>query len=168
MATPSIAIVMGSDSDWTTMEKCAAQLDAFGLGYSVQVISAHRTPEAAHEFAANARQRGVKVIIAAAGMSAALAGVMASLTTLPVIGVPMAGGAMDGLDALLSTAMMPPGVPVASVGLGAAKNAAILAAQILAISDVALADTLVAFKKQMAAEVEAKNAALQAKVKSHA
>ncbi|MDD4890780.1 MAG: 5-(carboxyamino)imidazole ribonucleotide mutase [Phycisphaerae bacterium] len=163
MTTP-VAIVIGSDSDWAAMEKCAAQLDQFGVGYSVQVISAHRTPQAAHDFAASARERGVRVIIAAAGMSAALAGVLASLTTLPVIGVPMPGGAMDGVDALLSTAMMPPGVPVATVGLGAARNAAILAVQILAVSDKALADKLAALKLEMAEEVKAKSKALQAKL----
>lgn len=163
MATP-VAIVIGSDSDWATMAECAARLDTFGVGYSVQVISAHRTPQAAHDFATAARERGVRVIIAAAGMSAALAGVIASLTTLPVIGVPMPGGAMDGMDALLSTAMMPPGVPVATVGLGAARNAAILAAQILAVSDKALANKLAALKLEMAEEVKAKSKALQAKL----
>jgi 5-(carboxyamino)imidazole ribonucleotide mutase len=159
-----VAIVMGSDSDWAMMSKCAEQFDKFGVGYSVNVISAHRTPAAAHDFAASARERGVKVIVAAAGMSAALAGVLASLTTLPVIGVPLAGGAMDGLDALLSTTMMPPGVPVAAVGIGGARNAAILAVQILAIADAGLADKLAAFKKELASEVEAKDKALQAKL----
>lgn len=162
MAT--VDIVMGSDSDWAVMSKCAAQLEQFGISYSVQVISAHRTPAAAHDFAVGARQRGAKVIIAAAGMSAALPGVMASLTTLPVIGVPLVGGAMDGLDALLSVTMMPPGVPVGSVGIGAARNAAILAAQIIGVADNSVAEKLDAFKKQMADEVAAKNSALQAKM----
>jgi phosphoribosylaminoimidazole carboxylase PurE protein len=163
--TAPIAIVLGSDSDWATMEKCAAQLDAFGLSYSVAVISAHRTPRSAESFADSARSEGVKVIIAAAGMSAALAGVIASRTTLPVIGVPMSGGALDGLDALMSTVQMPPGVPVACVGIGAARNAAILAAQIIAVADSALAAKLAEFKKQQAGEVEAKSKALNAKIK---
>ena len=163
--TAPIAIVLGSDSDWATMEKCAAQLDQFGLAYSVAVISAHRTPQSAESFADSARDQGVKVIIAAAGMSAALAGVLASRTTLPVIGVPMTGGALDGLDALMSTVQMPPGVPVACVGIDGARNAAILAAQILAVADGALAGKLAEFKKQLAGEVETRNKALNAKLK---
>ena len=159
-----IAIVMGSDSDWATMEKAAAQLDSLGVAYSVQVISAHRTPRLAHEFAASARERGVKVIVAAAGMSAALAGVLASLTTLPVVGVPISGGPLSGLDALLSTVQMPPGVPVASVGLDGARNAAILAVEILAVSDAALADKLAAMKASMADEVANKSKSLRAKI----
>jgi 5-(carboxyamino)imidazole ribonucleotide mutase len=162
----SIGVVMGSDSDFETMRRCLRQLDEFEIGYEVRVISAHRTPDAAHEYAATAVDRGLKAIIAAAGMSAALAGVMASKTTLPVIGVPMAGGPLNGVDAALSTLQMPPGVPVGSMALGAAgaTNAAIYAAQILALSDADLANKLVAFKADQAEKVAKKDKDLQAKL----
>lgn len=161
--SPQVAVVMGSDSDLKVMESCIEQLREFGLAVAVRIISAHRTPRIAAEFAETAEARGIKVIIAAAGMAAHLAGAMAAWTVLPVIGVPLAAeGGIGGLDALLSTVQMPPGVPVATVGIGkpGAKNAAILAAQILARSDPALRDKLVEFKKKQAQAVEQKDAAL--------
>ena len=165
MATgkPLVGVVMGSDSDLETMKKCLDQLDALGVACEVRVISAHRTPDVAHEYAATAASRGLKVIIAAAGMSAALGGVLASKTILPVIGVPMASGALGGVDAVLSTMQMPPGVPVAAMSIGApgATNAAIFAAQILAIGDADLAKRLERFKKDQAVTVMEKDAAIQ-------
>ena len=163
-----VGVVMGSDSDLEAMQRCMDQLDAFGIAYEVRIISAHRTPAAAHEYAATSVERGLKVIIAAAGMSAALAGVLAANTTLPVIGVPMPSGPLVGVDAALSTMQMPPGVPVACMSIGAAgaMNAAIYAAQILAVSDAALAGRLVRFKSDQAAKVAAKDADLQAKLGS--
>jgi phosphoribosylaminoimidazole carboxylase PurE protein len=154
---------MGSDSDLTTMRKCMEQLDQFGIAYEVRIISAHRTPDVAHEYSATAVQRGLKLIVAAAGMSAALAGVMASKTTLPVIGVPMDSGPLSGVDAALSTLQMPPGVPVAAMAVGSAGavNAGVLAAQILALSDAALAAKLVDFKARQARGVMDKDAALR-------
>ena len=154
---------MGSDSDLETMKRCLKQLDEFGIAREVRIISAHRTPEAAHEYAATAIQRGLKVIIAAAGMSAALGGVLAASTTLPVIGVPMASGPLAGVDAALSTMQMPPGVPVAcmSIGGAGATNAAIYAAQILAVSDKKLAGKLSRFKKSQARKVAKKDAELR-------
>ena len=162
----TVGVVMGSDSDFDAMQRCLKQLDALGIGYEVRIISAHRTPETAHEYAATAIERGLKVIIAAAGMSAALGGVLAANTTLPVIGVPMASGPLEGVDAALSTMQMPPGVPVAcmSIGKAGATNAAIYAAQILAIADEAMAARLVQFKADQAAKVAAKDAELQAKL----
>ena len=115
---PVVAVVMGSDSDLEAMRRCMAQLDALAVPYEARIISAHRTPDAAHEYAATAARRGLKVIIAGAGMSAALSGVLAARTTLPVIGVPMASGALGGLDAALSTMQMPPGVPVGCMSIG--------------------------------------------------
>jgi len=165
MATgkPLVGVVMGSDSDLETMKKCLDQLDALGVACELRVISAHRTPDVAHEYAATAASRGLKVIIAAAGMSAALGGVLASKTILPVIGVPMASGALAGVDAVLSTMQMPPGVPVAAMSIGApgAANAAIFAAQILAIGDADLAKRLERFKKDQAITVMEKDAAIQ-------
>jgi len=165
MATgkPLVGVVLGSDSDLETMKKCLDQLDALGVACEVRVISAHRTPDVAHEYAATAASRGLKVIIAAAGMSAALGGVLASKTILPVIGVPMASGALAGVDAALSTMQMPPGVPVAAMSIGApgATNAAIFAAQILAIGDADLAKRLERFKKDQAITVMEKDAAIQ-------
>ena len=160
---PVVGVVMGSDSDRETMKKCLDQLDALGVACELRVISAHRTPDVAHEYAATAASRGLKVIIAAAGMSAALGGVLASKTILPVIGVPMASGALAGVDAVLSTMQMPPGVPVAAMSIGApgAANAAIFAAQILAIGDADLAKRLERFKKDQAITVMEKDAAIQ-------
>jgi len=162
----SVGVVMGSDSDLETMQRCLKQLDEFGIGYEVRIISAHRTPDVAHEYSATAADRGVKVIIAAAGMSAALAGVMASKTTLPVIGVPMDGGPWNGVDAALSTLQMPPGVPVGSMAVGkaGATNAAIFAAQILALSDADLAKKLADFKADQAKKVVKKDQDMRAKL----
>ena len=158
---------MGSDSDLEAMRRCMDQLDAFGIACEVRVISAHRTPAAAHEYAATAADRGLKVIIAAAGMSAALGGVLAANTTLPVIGVPMASGPLVGVDAALSIMQMPPGVPVGcmSIGKAGATNAAIYAAQVLAVSDDEIAGRLVEFKRDQAAKVAAKDEALQTKLR---
>ncbi|MFA6133272.1 MAG: 5-(carboxyamino)imidazole ribonucleotide mutase [Phycisphaerae bacterium] len=160
-----VGVVLGSDSDLETMQRCLDQLKNFGIEYELRVISAHRTPVAAHEYAATACDRGLKIIIAAAGMSAALAGVMAANTTLPVIGVPMSAGPLVGVDAALSTLQMPPGVPVAAMAIGAAgaSNAAILAAEILALGDAALAGKLRQFKETQAAIVMQKDAALRPK-----
>ena len=153
-----IGIVMGSDSDLPVMQGCVDQLKKFGIPFEITVASAHRSPARAAEYSTTARERGLKVIIAAAGMAAHLAGVLAAHTTLPVIGVPVDASALNGLDALLSTVQMPPGIPVATMGIGkaGAKNAAILAAQILSLNDPALATKLTEFKGQMAAEVAAK------------
>jgi phosphoribosylaminoimidazole carboxylase PurE protein len=167
MSDVVVSIVMGSDSDWPVMEQCAQVLDDFGVGYDVRVCSAHRSPQAVHEFASTARDRGVKVIIACAGMSAALAGCCAAVTTLPVIGVPTSSGMLDGLDALLSTAQLPPGVAVAAMGLDkpGARNAGLLAVQMLSLAEAGLADKLAAYKQKLADGVAKKNAKLQEKLK---
>ncbi|WP_307633094.1 5-(carboxyamino)imidazole ribonucleotide mutase [Thiovibrio frasassiensis] len=153
-----IGIVMGSDSDLPVMQGCMDFLKKMDIPYEITVASAHRSPARALEYASSARGRGLKTIIAAAGMAAHLAGVLAAHTTLPVIGVPVDSSSLNGLDALLSTVQMPPGVPVATMGIGkaGAKNAAILAAQILALGDEKLAARLAAFKEEMAREVEEK------------
>ena len=161
MATPTVGIVMGSDSDLETMKKCAEQLKAFGIACEMRIISAHRTPVVAHEYASTAAGRGIKVLIAAAGMSAALSGVLAANTTLPVVGVPMASGPLVGFDAALSTMQMPPGVPVGCMAINGAVNAAIFAAQILATADKTLAARLDQFKKDQAAKVIEKDKAIQ-------
>jgi len=162
--TAPVAVVMGSDSDMEVMQSCIDMLKNFGIEPVVRIISAHRTPQIAAEFAENAAKNEVKVIIAAAGMAAHLAGALAARTTLPVIGVPLISGApLEGVDALLSTMQMPPGVPVATVAIGkaGAKNAAILAVQILALSDKALGKKLADFKKAQEKEVIEKDSALQ-------
>jgi len=153
-----IGIVMGSDSDLPVMQGCVDFLKKMGIPYEITVASAHRSPARALEYASSARTRGLKIIIAAAGMAAHLGGVLAAHTTLPVIGVPVDSSSLNGLDALLSTVQMPPGVPVATMGIGkaGAKNGAILAAQILALSDEGLAAKLANFKEEMAREVEEK------------
>ena len=153
-----IGIVMGSDSDLPVMQGCLDFLQKMDIPYEITVASAHRSPARAMEYASSARDRGLKIIIAAAGMAAHLAGVLAAHTILPVIGVPVDSSSLNGLDALLSTVQMPPGVPVATMGIGkaGAKNGAILAAQILALSDERLATRLVGFKEEMAREVEEK------------
>ena len=158
-----VGVVMGSDSDLSTMRRCMDQLEELGIGYEVRIISAHRTPDVAHEYAATAAQRGLKVIIAGAGMSAALAGVIASKTTLPVIGVPMSSLPLVGVDAALSTMQMPLGVPVACMSIGGtgAVNAAIYAAQIMALSDKRLSAALSRFKRAQARKVIEKDAALR-------
>ena len=159
-----VAVVMGSDSDMATMQSCIDILRDFDIAPTVRIISAHRTPKIAAEFADNAAENGIKVIIAAAGMAAHLAGAVAGRTTLPVIGVPIASNAgVAGLDALLSTVQMPPGVPVATVAIGkaGAKNAAILAVQILALADQNIAKKLVDFRKSQEKKVIEKDSALQ-------
>lgn len=159
-----VAIIMGSDSDWPVVQGAAKQLKEWGIPFEAHIMSAHRTPEAAAEFAKTARDKGFGVIIAAAGMAAHLAGVLAGNTTLPVIGIPLKGGAGDGLDALLATVQMPSGVPVATVALNGAKNAAVLAAQILSLSEPALADKLSAAKEEMKVQIAQKDAKLQAEL----
>ena len=162
MQEKKVAVIMGSDSDWPVVEKAVRQLKELGIGVEVRVMSAHRTPEQAREFAVNARKNGFGAIIAAAGMAAHLAGALAANTTLPVIGIPVKGGAMDGLDALLATVMMPSGIPVATVAINGAKNAAVLAAQMLALSDDELAARLDADREAMAAQIAEKDQKLQA------
>lgn len=151
---PDVGIIMGSDSDLPIMKEAAAILKKFGVSYEMTVASAHRTPERAGKFAATAKNRGIKVIIAGAGMAAHLAGVLAAHTTLPVIGVPI-GASLGGMDALLSTVQMPPGVPVATVSIGkaGARNAGLLAVQMLALSDPDLSQMLENFKKEMAHQI---------------
>ena len=168
MPKPRIAIVFGSDSDWPVMEKCVEQLRPFDETPHVEIMSAHRNPERVREFATQAEQKGFEVIIAAAGMSNALAGAIAAHTCLPVIGVPLVNGSLQGLDALLSTVQMPPGIPVACVSVGdaGAKNAALLAVQVIARHDDALAKRFRAFKTDQAKKVEARNAALQQRIGS--
>jgi 5-(carboxyamino)imidazole ribonucleotide mutase len=159
-----VAIIMGSDSDWPTVQSACTELKKYDIPYEAHIMSAHRTPAQAAEFAKAARESGFGVIICAAGMAAHLAGAFAANTTLPVIGIPLKGGAMDGLDALLATVQMPSGIPVATVALNGAKNAAVLAAQILAVSDEALAAKLDAARAEMAEQIAAKEAKLQAQV----
>ncbi|MBC5733165.1 MULTISPECIES: 5-(carboxyamino)imidazole ribonucleotide mutase [Lawsonibacter] len=156
-----VAVVMGSDSDLDTMRACMKRLKAFGVPFEVHVISAHRTPAAAEQFASSAREKGFGVIIAAAGKAAHLAGVLAAYTTLPVIGVPIKTSMMGGLDSLLSMVQMPKGIPVACVAVDGADNAAILAAQMLALSDDGLSGTLSQFKTDMALEVMDKDQKIQ-------
>jgi 5-(carboxyamino)imidazole ribonucleotide mutase len=140
--SPAVGILVGSESDLPVLEKCTARLEALGIDYELEVLSAHRTPESVAEYVASAPGRGVKVIICAAGMAAHLAGAVAARTNLPVIGIPVAAGTLGGLDALLATVQMPSGVPVATVAINGAANAAVLAAQILALSDPDLAHRL--------------------------
>jgi 5-(carboxyamino)imidazole ribonucleotide mutase len=148
---------MGSDSDWPTMKAAAEALKEFGIGSEAKVISAHRDPHGLEEYASTAIRRGLKVIIAGAGGAAHLPGVTAAFTTLPVIGVPIESKSLKGLDSLLSIVQMPPGVPVATVGIGAARNAGLLAVQILATGNERLQKALADFKKRLAAESRAKN-----------
>ena len=164
MEAKKVAIIMGSDSDWPCVKGAAAQLKAWDIPFEVHVMSAHRTPAAAAAFAQSAADKGFGVIIAAAGMAAHLAGAIAANTVLPVIGIPCKGGAMDGLDALLATVQMPSGIPVATVALNGAKNAAVLAAQILAVTDERLAALLAADREAMAAQIAKKEEALQAQL----
>lgn len=159
-----VAVIMGSDSDLPVVSGAIKQLKAFEIPFEAHVISAHRTPYEAEKFSKSAIDNGYGVIIAAAGKAAHLAGVMAAYTTLPVIGLPIKSSTMDGLDSLLSIVQMPSGIPVATVAIGAADNAAILAAQILALSDNALALRLVEFKEEMAAAVIEKDKKLQNEV----
>ena len=164
MEQKKVAILMGSDSDWPVVKSAAAELKRLGIPCEAHILSAHRTPAPAAEFAKNARAAGFGAIICAAGMAAHLAGAIAANTTLPVIGIPMKGGAMDGLDALLATVQMPSGIPVATVALNGARNAAILAAQMLAITDEALAAKLDADRAAMAQQIAAKEEKLQAEL----
>jgi phosphoribosylaminoimidazole carboxylase PurE protein len=163
--TSYVAVVMGSDSDMEVMQNCIEQLRYFDIDPVVRILSAHRTPKKATEFAETAADSGIKVIIAGAGMAAHLAGALAARTTLPVIGVPLASSSsgLEGIDALLSTIQMPPGVPVATMGIGraGAKNAAILAVQILALTDNSLREKLVTFKKSEQEKGIAKDAAIK-------
>lgn len=154
--TPIISIIMGSTSDLPVMEKACKWLNDNEIPFEVNALSAHRTPEAVETFARNAKQRGIKVIIAAAGMAAALPGVIAASTPLPVIGVPIKG-MLDGLDAMLSIIQMPPGIPVATVGVNAAQNAAILATEMIALSDEAVADKIDAWKAGLGKKIEKAN-----------
>ena len=159
-----VAVIMGSDSDWPTVKAACTQLKELDIPFEAHILSAHRTPAAAAEFAKAARANGFGAIICAAGMAAHLAGAFAANTTLPVIGIPMKGGAMDGLDALLATVQMPSGIPVATVALNGAKNAAVLAAQILAVSDDVLAAKLDKAREAMAVQIAEKEAKLQAEL----
>ena len=154
-----VAVIMGSDSDWPVVKGACQQLETFGIPYEAHILSA-----AAADFARSARANGFGVLICAAGMAAHLAGAFAGNSTLPVIGIPMKGGAADGLDALLATVQMPSGIPVATVAINGAKNAAVLAAQILAVSDDALAAKLDAQRSEMAEQIAAKEAKLQAEL----
>lgn len=152
---------MGSTSDLPVMEKAAQLLNDMQVPFEMNALSAHRTPQEVEEFARNAQGRGIKVIIAAAGMAAALPGVIAANTTLPVIGVPVKGSVLDGVDALYSIIQMPPGIPVATVAINGAMNAAILAVQMLALSDSALADKLAAYKEGLKKKIVKANEELQ-------
>ena len=165
MFMKKVAIIMGSDSDLPVVTPAIKQLRELGIETEVRVMSAHRTPEEAHEFSKNAIDNGFGVIIAAAGMAAHLGGVLAASTTLPVIGIPCSAKVLDGMDAMLATVMMPPGIPVATVGVNAAKNAALLAAEILSVGDDELMNKLIAMREDMAQQVREKDKALQEKLK---
>ena len=165
-AKPRVAVLMGSDSDWEVMSGAVQRLQALGVACDVQVMSAHRTPARVSEYVSRARAGGIAVFIVGAGAAAHLAGVVAAHTTAPVIGVPLNATSLNGLDALLATVQMPSGVPVATVAIGGADNAAILAAQILALGDAKLAAALEHLKADMAAKVAEKNARLQKKLGS--
>jgi 5-(carboxyamino)imidazole ribonucleotide mutase len=154
---PQVGIIMGSDSDLPVMKEAAKVLDEFGIGYEIKVLSAHRTPELTAEFASGAHKRGIKVIIAGAGGAAHLPGVAAAYHPLPVIGVPVKSKNLDGMDSLLSIVQMPSGVPVATVAIGGAKNAGILAVQILATGNDELLGKLIEYKKKIAEESKKKN-----------
>ena len=157
-----VAVIMGSDSDWPVVKAACSVLKEFDVPFEAHILSAHRTPEAAAAFAKSARDEGYGVILCAAGMAAHLAGAFAANTTLPVVGIPMKGGAMDGLDALLATVQMPSGFPVATVALNGAKNAAYLAVEMLAVSDDELARRLEQFRADTAAAIAKKDAAIRA------
>lgn len=159
-----VAVIMGSDSDFKVVQKAVLKLKEFDVPYEVRVMSAHRTPDEAAEFSKNAKKNGFGVIIAAAGMAAHLAGVLAAHTTLPVIGIPIKSAAFDGMDALLATVMMPTGIPVSTVAVDGAANAAILAVEMLALSDETLEKKLEDMKVKMAEGVSEKDADMQRKV----
>lgn len=162
MKTPKVALVMGSDSDFDALKPCIKRLKAFGIETVVRVISAHRTPQLAKDFASNAEKDGFDCIIAAAGKAAHLPGVLAAFTTLPVIGIPIKSSTMDGMDSLFSIVQMPSGIPVATVAINGSDNAAILACQMLALKYEQLGDKLKAFKEEMRIAVEEKDAKIQA------
>lgn len=162
--TPLVGVVMGSDSDWSVMEDAAKTLKEFGISYEVEVLSAHRTPEKMIEWGKAAAGRGIKVIIAGAGGAAHLPGMLASVTTLPVIGVPVSLSKLDGMDSLLSIVQMPAGVPVATVSIGGAKNAGILAARIIGAFDAKLSSALAAFGEDLKTQVAEKNAKLKSQI----
>ncbi len=162
MSTPRIGILMGSDSDWPVMEEAAKTCDEFGVACEVRVISAHRRPDDCAEYARGARERGLQVLIGGAGGAAHLAGVLAAHTTLPVVAVPIPTPLAGGLDSLLSMVQMPPGVPVATVAVGRAGNAALLAIQMIALADSTLAERLAAYKRALASKGEAADAKVQA------
>jgi len=164
MTNPLVGVVMGSDSDWSVMSDAAQALKEFGIEYEVEVLSAHRTPEKMIEWGKAAASRGIKVIIAGAGGAAHLPGMLASVTTLPVIGVPVSLSKLDGMDSLLSIVQMPGGIPVATVSIGGAKNAGILAARILGTSDAALEKKLVEYGNSLADLVAQKNDQLKAEI----
>jgi 5-(carboxyamino)imidazole ribonucleotide mutase len=164
MANPLVGVVMGSDSDWSVMSDAAQSLKEFGIEYEVEVLSAHRTPEKMIEWGKAAASRGIKVIIAGAGGAAHLPGMLASVTTLPVIGVPVSLSKLDGMDSLLSIVQMPGGIPVATVSIGGAKNAGILAARILGTNDPALEKKLIEYGKSLASLVAEKNDQLKAEI----
>ncbi len=161
MTNPFVSVVMGSDSDWSVMSDAAQTLKDFGVEYEVEVLSAHRTPEKMIQFGKDAASRGVKVIIAGAGGAAHLPGMLASVTTLPVIGVPVPLSKLDGMDSLLSIVQMPAGIPVATVSIGGAKNAAILAARILGTTDMALSLKLAEYGVSLSELVAEKNQQLK-------
>jgi 5-(carboxyamino)imidazole ribonucleotide mutase len=164
MTNPLVGVVMGSDSDWSVMSDAAQSLKEFGIEYEVEVLSAHRTPEKMIEWGKAAASRGVKVIIAGAGGAAHLPGMLASVTTLPVIGVPVSLSKLDGMDSLLSIVQMPGGIPVATVSIGGAKNAGILAARILGTSDKVLEKKLIEYGQSLASLVAEKNEQLKAEI----
>ena len=166
ITNPLVAVVMGSDSDWSVMSDAAQALKDFGIEYEVEVLSAHRTPERMIDWGKTAASRGIKVIIAGAGGAAHLPGMLASVTTLPVIGVPVPLGKLDGMDSLLSIVQMPAGIPVATVSIGGAKNAGILAARILSTSDKKLEQKLVDYGVSLADLVAEKNTQLQNQIKN--
>ncbi|MEN9955290.1 MAG: hypothetical protein RLY34_97 [Actinomycetota bacterium] len=161
---PIVGVVMGSDSDWSVMSDAAQALKDFGIEYEVEVLSAHRTPEKMIEWGKQAAGRGIKVIIAGAGGAAHLPGMLASVSTLPVIGVPVALSKLDGMDSLLSIVQMPAGIPVATVSIGGAKNAGILAARILGAFDAKLSDAMAAYSEDLKVQVAEKNAKLKSQI----
>ncbi|MBF0214340.1 MAG: 5-(carboxyamino)imidazole ribonucleotide mutase [Magnetococcales bacterium] len=165
---PRVGILMGSDSDWEVMKEAGKVLRDFGIPFEMSVTSAHRTPERTHDYALNAAPRGIRILIVGAGAAAHLAGVVASITDLPVIGVPLSATELQGMDALLATVQMPGGIPVATMAIGkaGAKNAALLSVRILALEDPELAERYRDFKSRMAAEVTQKHQALQARLQT--
>ena len=161
LKTPKVGIIMGSDSDLEVMAEVAKVLEDFNISYEITVASAHRSPKVVHKYVTSAKIRGLKVVIAGAGGAAHLAGVTASLTTLPVIGIPIKTKSLDGLDSLLSTVGMPPGIPVATVGINAGKNAGLLATQMLALFDKNLEKKIVAYRKKLGDEIKIKGEKLK-------